>query len=91
MNRYSFERSLATSNSATYPILIPIGMLLAIEEAAKDRKETTAEFILSAVACDLEGHFDSKRLKQRRANDQSTLQRLSKSKKITIIQQDNHP
>ena len=87
MQTYSRGQSSASQNTV-YPLALPIDLLLEAEHAARFKKETTGEFIRKCIECDLEGIRDRQFFADQNKNDAEVLKRLSKTKKITIIQQE---
>ncbi|MEI7532869.1 MAG: hypothetical protein WCK57_00735 [Verrucomicrobiae bacterium] len=88
-------KTYTTGNSPaieiTYPLGIPLGMFRGAEEAAKHAGQTFGEYIQACIHADLECFFEQRRLEKQRRKDNKTLKRLSKSKKITIITQEDQP
>lgn len=70
----------------TYPVEIPLKMFLMMEEAARDERRTVAEFVRDCFECELEAFLDSKFHRERKARDMEGLKRLSKRKKIIIVE-----
>lgn len=73
------------------PLDMPIDMFWLAEKAACLDGKTLTRYVRDCIATDLERFVGEQELKTRRANDRETLKRLSKSKKITIIQQEDQP
>lgn len=89
MKTYPCGNSLASQ--ITYPLDIPLEMFRAAEHAAKEQSLTLCEFVRSCIAVDLERVRDEQAISEQRRRDQEALKRLSKSKKITIIQEEGQP